>query len=53
MASPAVIKSFFGAFVIEVGTTVFPRLYATMAEAKEACAEINKHRIDAKKVFVK
>jgi len=53
MASPAVIKSFFGAFVIEVGTTIFPRMYATMAEAKEACAEINKHRIGAEKALVK
>ena len=34
------VDSFFGAFVITVGTNVFPRMFSTMKEAQAVAAKI-------------
>lgn len=36
------VVSFFGAFVVSAGSTVFPRLFTTRKEADAVAQEINK-----------
>lgn len=41
----AILKPFFGAWVVEVGTTIFPKLFTDKKQAVEVVETINKKKL--------